>query len=133
MEKSLLLVLLLWTFLIAGCGGTQTVTEKNLSQVLVEMQESSNLNESLRDLTMEDLENFYGIKSTEVIPYFGKLTDVGIISDEIVLLEASNEDIAKELEDKLVARYEAKLNEMKDYLPDEYDKILRCGVLQNGL
>ena len=97
------------------------------------MQESSKLNESLRDLTMEDLENLYDIKSTDVIQYSGKITDVGIISDEIVLLEARNEDIAKELEDKLVARYEAKLNEMKDYLPDEYDKILRCGVLQNGL
>ena len=42
------------------------------------------------------------------------------------------QDAASRLKAQLDKRYQAKLNEAKDYLPDEYAKISACKVMENG-
>ena len=51
---------------------------------------------------------------------------VGRITYSIVVREA------EEAKEKVDNRYEAKLNEMRDYLPDEYEKINACSVYSEG-
>ena len=53
-------------------------------------------------------------------------------SDEVLLFEAVDDDAAKRILEKLNNRYQAKLNETKDYLPDEYTKISACKVELSG-
>ena len=52
--------------------------------------------------------------------------------DEIVLIEAADSAAAGRVKTALEARLEIKKNEMRDYLPDEYAVIAKCGVRQDG-
>ena len=50
----------------------------------------------------------------------------------MVLVEAVNADAAARVKTALDNRYQAKLNETQNYLPDEYAIIKTCSVTANG-
>ena len=52
--------------------------------------------------------------------------------DEVVLVEAKDADAASRVKEALDKRYQAKLNETENYLPDEYAVIKTCSVVMDG-
>ena len=114
---------------LSGCGA-KAKTDVNLSEVLSEIQTSAELPDGMRELTADDLASLYGIESSEITQFAGLVSDFGTLSDELVMLEASGDPEA--LREKLETRHQARANEMRDYLPDEYDKIEAGGVRVDG-
>jgi len=117
-------------FCLSGCSAP--AKEVNLSDVMDQIQDAVQLDSSMQDLTMDQISTLYGISSAQVEQFAGKIATSGILADEIIMIEAKDADAAKEIKSAVDARYQAKLDEMKDYLPDEYSKISACQVLQSG-
>lgn len=137
MMKKAIILLVTMIFVLCGCGGNTEETQKdvNLNLVLdnmkVEMESAGNYNEMM-DFTSEDMNLLYGIETSEISQFAGTISKVGTNSDEILLLEVAEGVNVQDVLTKLESRYQAKSNEAKDYLPEEYDKIQSCEILQNG-
>jgi cytochrome P450 len=111
-------------FCLSGCSAP--AKEVNLSDVMDQIQDAVQLDSSMQDLTMDQISTLYGISSAQVEQFAGKIATSGILADEIIMIEAKDADAAKEIKSAVDARYQAKLDEMKDYLPDEYSKSRRA-------
>ncbi len=135
--KKMMLALVCMLVLLCGCGGkeTETVKDVNISKLLDDMkaamEQEGNFIEMM-DLTSDDMSLLYGIETAQVSQFAGTISKVGTNSDEILLLEVAASADAQAVAEKLENRYQAKANEAKDYLPEEYEKIQSCSVLQNG-
>jgi len=86
----------------------------------------------MTDYSAEDLMPNYGIDAADVKQFAAYVDSTGIKGDEIIFLEGKDADAAKRIKEKLDARYQQKETEMKDYLPEEYAVLKKCGVNQNG-
>ena len=133
--KKMILMLACAVVLLCGCGKEEAAKDVNLSQLLdemkAEMEKEGNFNEMM-DLTSDDMSLLYGIETSEISQFAGTISKVGTNSDEILLLEVADGVNAQDVLAKLESRYQAKANEAKDYLPEEYEKIQSCEILQNG-
>ncbi len=135
--KKLMIMLVCMLVFLCGCGGKEeaTVKDVNISQLLVVMKstlEQEGKFVEMMDFTSDDMTLLYGIETAEVSQFAGTISKVGTNSDELLLLEVSAAADAKAVAEKLNSRYQAKANEAKDYLPEEYEKIQNCTILQNG-
>lgn len=83
-------------------------------------------------LTEADMLDFYGISSEMMTQFAATLCSNGISAQEIVLVEATDEETAVQVAEQLQARRDSRLAESKDYLPDQYEIISACDVVQNG-
>lgn len=124
----LLTVILLCSF--TACGGT-TTKQADLSKVMADMK-AKITNTEMMDLSTEDLMPNYGIEPADVKQFAAYVDSTGTKGDEIILLEGKDADAAKRIKEKLVARYQQKEVEMKDYLPEEYAMLKKCSVTQDG-
>ena len=125
----LLLVALVLT--LAACGGKKEAAPAaavNLSDVLAKFS----LGEEMMALSESDLLDLYGINAADVKQFAGAVNTSGIKCDEIVLIEAVDADAASRVKTALDTRYQAKLNEMENYLPDEYAIVKECQVTSSG-
>lgn len=134
--KKLMMMLLCMLVVLCGCGGKEEVAKDvNISLLLDDMkstlEESGNFVEMM-DFTSDDIALLYGIETAEMSQFAGTISKVGTNSDEILLIEVSDAATADKVAEKLENRYQAKANEAKDYLPEEYEKIQNCSVLKNG-
>ena len=129
--KKFLSLLLAVTMLcsLAACGGG--TKQADLSKVMADMK-TKITNKEMMDLSAEDLMPNYGIDSADVKQFAAYVDSTGIKGDEIIFLEGKDSDAAKQIKEKLDARYKQKETEMKDYLPEEYAVLKKCGVNQNG-
>ena len=134
MKKSILLLVLLCAtlLLMTACSNSDTPKDVALDKVMKEIETSITLPESMTDLTAGDLTRLYGIESAQYVQFAGKVTNIGILGDEIVIVEASSAAAATEIKQQMEKRYQSKLNEMDNYLPDEHAKITAGRVVQNG-
>lgn len=110
-----------------------TTTDKsiNLSMLMDEMLKLSPEGIALSEMQMTDLTALYNISSTEISSFSARMVNVGILADELVLVKV-RDGMVDQVKAKFDARYNAKLAEMNNYLPDEYTKIQNCPVLVNG-
>ena len=125
---SLLLAMAMLCSLAACGGGTK---QADLSKVMADMK-AKITNKEMMDYSAEDLMPNYGIDSADVKQFAAYVDSTGIKGDEIIFLEGKDSDAAKQIKEKLDARYKQKETEMKDYLPEEYAVLKKCGVNQNG-
>lgn len=82
----------------------------------------------MMDLDAAQLLDFYGIEEADVKQYAVRIATTGIDCDEVVLIEAVNAEAAARVKTALDNRYQAKLNETDNYLPDENAIIKTCSV-----
>ena len=129
MKKIAAWLLAACVLLLAGCGGA--AKSADLSAVKDSLAAQFKLDEMMA-LSQDDLLDMYGIKPDDVKQYAALIARSSTSADEILLFEARDADAASRLKAQLDKRYQAKLNEAKDYLPDEYAKIAACQVAQNG-
>ncbi len=128
----LLIASLAFAALLAGCGGASEQADVNLSEVLGSLQKEIVLDETMQDFTADKLAALCGVSSADMLQFAGVYTGVGILADEIILIQAKDAEAADRIEAGVKERYEKKCAEMKDYLPAEYDKLLASTVLRKG-
>ena len=135
-RKSLSNLLLLATSLLlllgtAACGGGKAV-DLDINQVMADMTSQYPIEGGIT-LGESDLPNFYGIDAAWVESFAAQMSADGITANELVLVKATDEDSAKEVEGKLKSRLEARRNEFRDYLPDQYAIVEKSEVQRNGV
>ncbi len=120
-------------FMTAACSDSASKEEPtvDLGAVMTGIGDLAS-GEDMLDLTEEELLSFYGIEAGEYVQFAAKINVSGVSADEIVFIEAADENTAQSVKDKLETRYQAKLNETKNYYPEEYEKIQSSQVRQNG-
>lgn len=129
--KKLCAILLLAAMLLilTACGSKETkAVNVNLTDVMAKFS----LGEEMMTLTADDLRDMYGIDAADVKQFAAAINSTGIKCDEIILIEAAGSDAAARVKTALDNRYQAKLNETENYLPDEYAIIKTCSVTVNG-
>ena len=122
----LLLVVLVCT--LCACGKKETVKNANLAEVMAKFT----FDGEMLSLEATDLLDLYGIDSADIKQHAAAVNTSGIDCDEVVLVEAKDADAAKRVKTALDNRYQAKLNETQNYLPDEYAVIKTCSVSVSG-
>ena len=130
MKKLASIVLILsLAFTLAACGSSD---KPAASVKLIDVFGKFSVGEEMMALTQNDLLDLYGIAAADVKQFAGAVNTTGIKCDEIVLVEAVSSEAAGRVKTALDNRYQAKLNEMDGYLPDEYAIVKECSVTQNG-
>ena len=131
--KKLISLMLVVAFALSLCAcASKTSAPKkdvNLSDVYASFGVTD---EEMLTLSSDDLLEYYGIEAADVKQFAGAVNTTGIKCDEIVLVEAVSSEAADRVKTALDNRYQAKLNEMDGYLPDEYAIVKECSVTQNG-
>lgn len=136
MKKSMMkqflsaLILIAMILTLSACGGKKEEPAKSAD--LPAVLTAFNLSEDMMLLDLDDLGALYYVNSADVEQCAAAIHMSGINADEIILLEAVDADAAARLKKILDDRYQAKLNEMRDYIPEEYAIIESCSVTQNG-
>lgn len=131
MKKAMCLVLALLMLMMTACS-TQPAKEVNLAQVTDDLAKAYGLEEGMLNLTEDDLLELYGIEGADVKQFSARIRMESIQADEMVLIEAKDAAAADRVKERLDNRYQSKLNETRDYLPDEFAKIEQCKVIKNG-
>ncbi len=130
MKKITALLLIAALILLSGCAGGGAKSA-DLNAVKEALSAQYGLDEMMV-LSEDDLLDMYGIKAEDVKQYAALIAKSSTSADEILLFEGKDADAAARIKEKLDKRYQAKLNEAKDYLPEEYAKISACKVETNG-
>lgn len=129
MKRTLSIFLLCFCLLlISACSSRLDI---NLSEVMDELEKQESLSDMM-ELDSSDLTDLYGISPEDVEQFEGKILSDGIHPDEIVFIKAKNFQAAARIQDALTNRWESKGNEAKDYNPDGYALIQKCGVRMDG-
>ena len=130
MKRITALLLALSLLLLVGCSGGAAKTA-DLAAVKTSLEGQFDLT-GMMALSEDDLLDMFGIKMDDVKQYVALGAKTSTSADEILLFEAKDKDAAARVREKVDNRYQAKLNEAKDYLPDEYAKIKACKVEASG-
>lgn len=137
MKKIFAVILMLaLVFTLTACGGkeeapvqeTETVKEVVLADVLA----GFTFDGEMMELAASDMLDLYGIEEADMKQFAAVVNTSGIDCDEVILVEAVDADAAARVKTCLDNRYQAKLNETENYLPDEFAIIKECAVSQNG-
>ena len=90
------------------------------------------LDENMMKLDASLMLDNYGIEAADMKQFAAAVNTSGTKADEIVLVEAVDAAAAARIKEALDNRYQNKLNETENYLPDEYAVIKTCSVQQSG-
>lgn len=114
-----------------------SASESNTSIKLVDVYADIQSQVTLPDMVALDstkkLDRYYGIQEDDVADYTGGINNSGVEQDEIVLIKAVSDEAAVRIKESLENRYQAKINENKNYNPEQAAMIEKCKVEQNGL
>ena len=126
-----LLFAVLSVAVFASCSTGSTPANVDLNAVMKDMKSQVAFTDTI-DLTKDDLNSNYGIKSEDVKQFAALADTTGIKADELVMIEGKNADAAKRIKAALDTRYQEKINANISYLPEQYAIIKKCSVRQNG-
>ena len=112
---------------LCACGRAA----KPLSEIFEKLKTDYNITDMLEYKSADDLSR-YGIKAEDVEESAGGVNKTGVNQEEIVLVKAKDADAAKRVEDALNKRLESKLNETKNYNPEQYAIVEKCSVDVDG-
>lgn len=125
-----LFVLAMLSLILIGCSNPQP-KEADLTQVMSAMKQKIG-NTQMMSLSSADLMPNYGISPEDVRQFAAYVDSTGTKGDEILLFQGTDSQAADRIEKKLDSRYSQKEIEMKDYLPEEYAMLRKCGVERTG-
>ena len=113
---------------LCACGGDEKAKSADLPAVMAKF----NMSSEMYTLTQDDLLDIYGIERADVKQYAARTHSSGLTCDEVVLVEAADKKAAARVKKALDNRYQNKLNETQNYLPEEYAVIKTCKVYEDG-
>ena len=124
----LLLAVMILTLSACGGGDKQSAKSADLKAVLAKFT----FDGEMLEMDENDMLDVYGIQTADMKQFAAAVNTSGIDCDEVVLVEAKDADAASRVKEALDKRYQAKLNETENYLPDEYAVIKTCSVVMDG-
>lgn len=131
MKRIIALSLVCVLAIAAFCSCSQSA--KKLSEVFTEIKSEVTLKDFDEFKSADDLNRFYGISADDVEEYAGGVNNTGVNQEEIVLVKAKDDSAASKVKDALDNRYKAKLNENKNYNPEQAKIIEKCKVESDGV
>ena len=118
---------------LCGCSKNDTASAKPLSEVYDEIKASVTLPDVVELSDVSKLDRYYGIAADEVADFAGCISSSGTEQTEITLIKAADQAAAEKIKGILDNKYESKLNENRDYNPEQAAMIEKCKVELNGL
>lgn len=106
--------------------------EFNAQAILDEILASYTFNDMTELEDVVFLEVLYGVNSADVKQFAMYINETGITADEIIIIEAVDDEASQRVYDLILNWYTAKGIQMKDYLPEEYKKIEKSNVKISG-
>lgn len=133
MKKIILSVtaVLMALVMLASCGKS-TAEAVNVKEVYQKITESVAMPEETVELAADDLVDYYGIEADKVAD-FAAVQDACGYKDEIVIIKASDEASAAEIEALLSEHIEYQKDSMKNYDPAQYNILGSSEVITNGV
>ena len=139
--KKILFLLLCAAVILAACscgsdkgaGAQALAASPKVPADMDAVLTSFGLEETMLVLTREEILFIYGFEDADLKQASAAIHESGIQCDEFVLVEAVSEQAADRVEELLGLRLKQKANEMRDYLPEQYDIITKCSVYRDGL
>lgn len=120
-------------FMLCACSGAESSAKMTLADVYADIKAQVTLSEMNQLESVESLDRYYGITADSVDEFAGGINNSGVEQEEIVLIKAKDNASANSIKTALENRYNAKLNENKNYNPQQAEMIEKCKVEQNGL
>lgn len=113
----------------ANTNDKSSVPEK----MLAEIKSKCDIDDSMKELTAEQLKEIYDIDSEDMDSFVAIASDDSLIKDQIIIIRTMGESEACKTRDRLQKYYDKILADSKSYLPDEYEKIKKCSVVKEGI
>lgn len=129
-KRILCAIMALCLVLLCACGA-ETKKGCDLSTLKPDLLEAMNPDDVM-ELDKSEIESLYGIQMDDVSQYVALMAKTSLNSDEIILIEATDDAAAGRIAECLNSRYQTKLEDAQSFNPNEYDKIAACGVTQSG-
>ncbi|WP_405357596.1 DUF4358 domain-containing protein [Ruminococcus sp.] len=129
MKRFLCVIAVITVLAVTLCACGQAA--KPLSEVFEKLKTDYNITDMLEYKSADDLSR-YGIKAEDVEESAGGVNKTGVNQEEIVLVKTKDAEAAKRVQDALSKRLESKLNETKNYNPEQYAIVEKCSVDVDG-
>ena len=129
MKRFLCVIAVITVLVVTLCACGQAA--KPLSEIFEKLKTDYKITDMLEYKSADDLSR-YGIKAEDVTEAAGGVNKSGVDQEEIVLVKAKDADAAKRVEESLNKRLESKLNETKNYNPEQYAIVEKCSVDVDG-
>lgn len=131
------LVVFLTIFSLTACGGGEEnvpkqQTEPGVEEIFNKISTSVNLPEDILELSVTDLEDYYGITS-DMFTEFKAIQNASGWQDEIVIFKATSQENASAIAALLEDRIEYSKGQMRDYSPEQYQILTKSNVIVKGL
>lgn len=127
-----LFVILLAVVMLACCSCSKPVA-KPLNEVYADIKAQVGFDNITELDSIRLMERYYGITEEMAEEFVGCISASGVNQEEIVLVKAPDEVKANAVKACLENRYQAKLNQTKNYEPEQAAMIENCSVEQDGL
>ena len=124
MKKIISIVALITALAVMLCACGQAA--KPLSDIFNEIKTTYNVTDLVEFGDVSDLNRFYGIAAEDVkdpmggVVIGGAINYSGVDMEEIVMVLATDNDAALRISEALNNRLQSKLNETKNYNPEQY-------------
>lgn len=119
--------------LMTACSSDGVKADKSLGEIYEEIKAEVKLPDMVELDDADRLDRNYGITEEMVEEFAGGIDSSGVTMSEIVLIKAKDQDSAKQIEEKLNNRLSAKLDQNRNYNPEQAEIIEKCKVETNGL
>ncbi len=126
-----LLSLLLVLGLAACSGGDKADFEMDVEQVYEELAALPDM-PALIVLPEDKALDFLGLDYSQCLQAVTAISAMNIQADEIWLVEAKDSSAAAEIEELARSRVEQRMQEFKNYAPDQYQVLENAAILREG-
>lgn len=129
MKKTVSIITALLIVLLCGCS---SASAKPLSEVFADIKSEVSFSDFREFSSVDELKKYYGIEAEDVLEFAGGVNTTGVEQEEVVLVKAKDSAAADNVEKALDSRYQAKLNQNKNYNAEQAALIEKCSVERNG-
>lgn len=131
---AMLCMALLFGVLLSACSpDAQTSADKSLSGIYGEIKAQVTLPDMVELSSADRLDRNYGITEDMVSEFAGGIDSSGVTMTEIVLIKAKDDESAAQIAEKLNNRLQSKLDQNRNYNPEQAAVIEKCKVETKGL
>ncbi len=134
MEKITVVLCIIALLLAASCSGSKDNKDIDLNEVMERISSSIVLpsDDMMRLNSVDKLTDYYGIAADDVDSFAVQMNSSGVQQDEIAIIKAVDSKAAERVKEALQKRLDSKANQMKNYLPEQYEIIQKCSVQTKG-
>ena len=115
---------------LCACGAKEA---KPLADIFSDIKAQVTFADNIEFNDVSKLDRYYGISADQVSEFAGCVSNSGTDQEEVILIKAADDAAAEMIQGILEEKYQAKLNENKNYNPEQAAMIEQCSVERSGL